>query len=439
MTEPLLLTCQKCGERVRIRAGEDLGRCEACNSLVPRVPVVVVRPTQEEPLSFRLVLIGSLVLLAAGAFAMRRLRRPLDADSSASAPPQPTYTAPPETPPETAPAGELAWDPDARAPVLLPTEHSGAEDFFGFFRVWDGRSAWTAYGGAFNGATLATLWRTEAIDPQLLKREGVVPLAAVVGSSIVVSDATPTLRVFDLATGNKLSTLRMADAVVEICKPKDATAAGAARVWVHVADEQNALIDLESGKAAFAPRPSWCDVAGSKDVRGGPCHEDFKNVAARAACLPGVEAPALEEGAVADYVLKDGPRAVVLGTKDAHPIAIGVGPGFKASWVTPLVADGTKPLPEAPHVAELWGDRLYAVYGKVYFDARVVALDAESGKRIWDVPLVGSVTGTLGDSGRGTARGLVVSKSRVYVSRSGGGLDVFDAADGKAVGTIGKK
>jgi outer membrane protein assembly factor BamB len=75
----------------------------------------------------------------------------------------------------------------------------------------------------------------------------------------------------------------------------------------------------------------------------------------------------------------------------------------------------------------------------LYFDARLVSLDAATGARLWDVPLVGSLpSSTADDVGRGEARGLVASKARVYVTRSGGGLDVFDAADGRAIGTIGR-
>jgi outer membrane protein assembly factor BamB len=216
-------------------------------------------------------------------------------------------------------------------------------------------------------------------------------------------------------------------------------------------------VDLETGKASFAAHPSWCALPEPKKAdpasswRKPPtqsadaaapsraCKDDFRNGVAEATCVPEVDAP-LVEGATSHYMLKNASGAVVLATKEDRPLAIGVGPGYKASWSTPLVVDDTKPVPEAPHVADLSDGRLYAVYAKVYFDARLVALDAASGSRIWDVPLVGSMaSSSLGDLGRGEARGLVASKRRVYVTRSGGGLDVFDAADGKAIGTIGKK
>ena len=52
MTEALLLSCPKCGNKVKVREDEDLGRCEACNGLVSRTLLVGAssEPT-EAPLS----------------------------------------------------------------------------------------------------------------------------------------------------------------------------------------------------------------------------------------------------------------------------------------------------------------------------------------------------------------------------------------------------
>ncbi len=417
------------------------------------------------------------MLLVAGAFAVRTLRKyrahPA-ADPSAEAP---LTMAPPPAAPEATPAGAIAWEADTLAPILVSVDPDEVEDIFGFFREWDGRSAWTAYGGVFDGATLAPVWRTEPIDPHLSKRDGVLPSALAVGSRLVVSDTSPILRVFDLARGTKLLSLRMADGVVDMCKGPDA-----ARVWVRVLGDQNALVDLDAGKATFAPRPAWCTTLddrsvgpathappkevtltalpagawaierplprpgrpagkGSAEQKPDPaCTHDFLNRLARATCLPADQGLKLEDGAVGRYVLKSGTAEVLLGLSEDRPIAVGFGPGSKQTWSTPLVPDETKPVPEAPRVAELVDGTLYAVYGKVYFDARVAAFDAGSGERRWDVPLVGSVaSGSIGGSERGEARGLVASKTRVYVPRAGGGLDVFNAKDGSTVGTIGKK
>jgi hypothetical protein len=463
MSEALLLKCQKCETRVRIREDEETGRCEACNAVVTRssrepsggatgggpAPRPPAGPQGEaQGLTPTVVLIGSLLLIVAGAAAFRTFKKGGVGSSPASSG-EAVYVPAPVVAAKEAPAGEIAWETEALAPVVVAANADGVEDIFGFFRVWDGRSAWTSHGGVFDGATLRPLWRSDPIDPQILKRQGIVPAALPVGARIIVSDATPTLRVFEIASGNKIASLQMADVVVNMCKAPDP----AARIWVQVAGDQHALVDLDTRKATFAPRPAWCSLPepppreGAARKKGAAdaappsqaCKDDFRNGIARAACAPGDDAPPID-GVQNHYMLKNGGAAVVLATKDDRPIAIGVGPGYKPSWATPLVADDTKPRPEAPHVAELVDGKLYAVFAKVYFDARLVALDASTGARIWDVPLVGSMaSSSLGDLGRGEARSLAASKTRVYVTRSGGGLDVFDATDGKAIGTIGKK
>jgi outer membrane protein assembly factor BamB len=108
-------------------------------------------------------------------------------------------------------------------------------------------------------------------------------------------------------------------------------------------------------------------------------------------------------------------------------------------WQRAVAADpSTLATESAPRVAELAGGRLYVVYGKEYFDARLEALDAKTGQTAWDVPLVGSLPRHDAFGSRGDAVSVVVSESRVYVARSEGGLDVFDAKTGAAVGRIGK-
>jgi hypothetical protein len=51
--------------------------------------------------------------------------------------------------------------------------------------------------------------------------------------------------------------------------------------------------------------------------------------------------------------------------------------------------------------------------------------------------VVGSLPRADAFGTRGDATSLVVTESRVYVARAGGGLDVFDAKTGATVGTIG--
>jgi hypothetical protein len=180
---------------------------------------------------------------------------------------RPATHLPPKRPPSTrhppvvvpvtpTPAGEVAWEPSGRAPIVASINADAVEDVFGFFRVWDGLSAWVVYAGAFDGATLKEMWRSDALDPQIAKQPGVVPLALIAGPRIVVADTSPTLRVYTLATGQKQTTLQLLGPVAELCLSPD----DPSRVWAKVVGEGDAMLDLRTGKSTIGPRPRWCPV-----------------------------------------------------------------------------------------------------------------------------------------------------------------------------------
>ena len=460
-----VLSCPKCRAPVRLREGETKVQCTGCGATVSMWDKAVDEaPAAQEGAGDRLrqaVLVGSLLILAGAFVTLATMRRHRGAQARPVVKEAPIYTAPPNIAVAPAPAGEVAWEANARAPVVAAINADGVEDVFGFFRVWDGTSAWIAYAGAFDGATLKPLWRSEAIDPQLVKQAGVLPMAIVLGSRILVADSSPTLRVYTLATGEKQTTLKLSGPVARLCRSPDQPA----RVWARVVGDGDTMLDLDSGKSTLAPRPKWCPASPDEPpvtpkakkvpvpivipalIPPPPprtresiaCMETFINGAvAEATC----HAPELLAGPAAPrvfrpgYVLTDGTLTVALGTKDDLPFAVS---RTKATpWIHPFVTDDTKAKPRSPAVAELAQGRLYAVYDKVYFDARVAVLDARTGQTVWEAPLVGSLPGTEG-LGRGEARGLVATAARVYVVRAGGGLDIFDASSGKAIGTIGKQ
>jgi hypothetical protein len=399
------------------------------------------------------ILVLSLLGLAAGFVMLANARRPRAVRETPAPPPTPIYTAPPVVPVTPTPAGEVAWEANGRAPVVLPINGDAVEDVFGFFRVWDGLSAWTVYAGAFDGATLKEMWRSDALDPQIAKQPGVVPLALIAGPRVVVADTSPTLRVYTLASGQKQTTLQLLGPVAELCLAPD----DSAKVWAKVMGDGDAMLDLRTGKSTITARPKWCPVpayraglpaplpkratpaqiaaAARNAKQAAVCTDVFTNaVVAHATC----HAPDDDAGGAGfkpAYTLTDGSLAVAVGTNNDKPFAES---RTKANpWVHGFVTDDTKAKPSAPAVAELEQGRLYAVYEKVYFDARVAALDARTGEALWEAPLVGSVPGPEGP-GRGEARALVATPARVYVARSGGELDIFDASNGKLLGTIGK-
>jgi hypothetical protein len=344
--------------------------------------------------------------------------------------PMPPPPLPPAAPPSV-PAGEIAWISDARGPLLLARGGDEAEDIFGFFRVWDGRSAWTTHAGAFHGSTLELAWQTEALDPWLIRKSGVVPVAIALGKRVVVADGTDQLRVYK-RSGEKEATFRVAVAPRDLCGLPDGT-----KVWIDA--DPPAMLDVDAGTVVSnAAEPAAC----KKPARSSRISPDQVPWGAP----PNPRVPAIEGVDVARAVT-DGTAQIALGataTKNADggrsiPTAIAYAPGGKVLWQRAVAADpSTLATESAPRVAELAGGRLYVVYGKEYFDARLEALDAKTGQTAWDVPLVGSLPRHDAFGSRGDAVSVVVSESRVYVARSEGGLDVFDAKTGAAVGRIGK-
>jgi len=394
----------------------------------------------------------SLVALGVGLAGVAWTRHQRLAKTEAPATPTPIYTAPAIAPVAPTPEGELAWEPVARAPLVTFINGDGVEDVFGFFRVWDGRSAWVAHAGAFDGATMKPLWQSEPLDPQLLKQPGIFPLAVVAGKRIVVADASPTLRVFDLGSGEKLSTLKVGGAVMDVCVSPDQPT----RIWVKVRGGGDTFVDLATDKSDSAPRPKWCPelpyqreaaalpemptpkelaVVATRNAEDAACERAFENAPlAHAACR--VPLGPAHDGFLPAYELTDGTSSVALGLKDEKPRVESRTSG--SPWGRTFGSDDTKLKPVAPFVAELAFGRVYAVYERVYFDARLAALDARTGEVVWEAPLVGSLPGPDG-SGRGEARGLVATATRLYVVRAGGGLDAFEASSGKPVGSIGKQ
>jgi hypothetical protein len=366
------------------------------------------------------------------------------------------YTAPPVAAVAPTPEGEVAWEPSARAPVVALINADAVEDIFGFFRVWDGRSAWIPYAGAFDGATMKELWHTEPLDPQLLKRPGIVPLAVVAGPRIVVADTTSTLRVYTLASGEKELTLKMTGPVMDVCKAPDSPSSN--KIWVKVVGGTDSMLDLVAHKSDAAPRPKWCPEQAYQNTEVAPpprhptpadlalvasrkaelaaCAQTFENaVLAQAACRAPASPPAAV-GFIPGYELSSGELSVALGTKDGRAYAES---RAKASpWVLNLLPDDEHAKDAVPAVADVAFGRLYTVVDRVYFDARLLALDAKTGQTLWQAPVVGSLPTSEG-TGRGLAHALFATAARVYVVRAGGGLDVFDASSGAPVGTLGKQ
>src|SRR5215472_913189 len=228
-----VIKCPSCAAPVRFAEGEEQTRCEACNVVVVRNDVAAQKGAApfrgsasegggsggEVPRGAIAVLAVVLGLLV-GLYGMREYKRRLAAKPRA---PKPAPTAPVlDVPPvsSTTPAADaIAWEAEARAPVPVAADDDEVEDVLGFFRAWDGRSAWISYAGVFRGKDLSPAWRSEPLDPWILRRgEGVVPTAVVVGKHAVLADTGDTLRVYNVATGERESTFKLGGDVLELCK-----------------------------------------------------------------------------------------------------------------------------------------------------------------------------------------------------------------------------
>ena len=407
----------------------------------------------------------SLIALAAGFVGLALTKQ------KAAHPPQPPvhaepiYTAPAKVIVAPTPEGEIAWDARARSPVVAPVNGDGVEDIIGFFRVWDGRSAWITHAGAFDGATFKPLWRSDPLDPQIVRRNGVVPSAVVVGPKVVLSDATQTIYVHGIANGERLSTIKFPSLVLDVCRAPDTPD----RVWVDVEHEGSSFVDLGTEKLTLAPRPTWCPARLDRPEevvaprRGPPtklaasrphltqvaatqtverlhdivaCGKAFANLGLAHASCHASDTSKTTDGFLPVYDLTDGTVSVSMGITKGAPFVTSTTKG--SPWTYGFITDDTKPRPVVPEVADLAPGRLYAVYERIYFDAKLAAVDTQTGKLLWETPLLGSV-GDVEGAGRGGARSLVSTAARVYVARSGGGLEVFDATNGTRLGGIGKQ
>jgi hypothetical protein len=348
-----VVACTICGTPTRLAQGQDEARCEKCNALVRRA----APPGEAGGDNGVGVMIAAIAVLCAAGAGVWMLGRPVTppppARTTASATGRPK--PPPLTAPPSVPAGELAWVPQAR-PTLAAIDDDGVEDVFGFFRVWDGHSAWTTFAGAFRGTTLAPMWRTEPLDPWLVRKPGIVPMAVAVGKRLVVADATESVRVYAMS-GDKLATYKLAEPPRDLCALPDG------RVWID--GDAPTTLDVDSGKVVVAAAvPGSCKrpvrpappkfredagVALARTQWTAACEGSYQNRLGRATCLPPQQVPALA-GIDVRYAVTDGTTQVALGTSmpaqgagqaRSEPTAVAYGSGGSVAWKRPIAADTT--------------------------------------------------------------------------------------------------
>jgi hypothetical protein len=297
------------------------------------------------------------------------------------------------------------WQPSV---VPMKLDDDDTEDFIGAYRILSANLQ--LYVGGFDGRSLKGTW---SAGPYGTLSEGAVSTwLAVVGRRVLVTDFRARGHVLDARTGHELSVVTFSDKARRACAAPNGHGA-----LVEVSDGKNVVVDLETFAVTPAPHAEKCPGSFSDEVcafAGAPC----------------VEATANAPETRGHWTLGAGAGAVTLGVKNpgtATPIAFAAG---GHGWKTVIPEDPAR-VETSPRDggADLAGGLFVTTYGLVgHGGARLVALDAATGERKWDVAIPGSDTAPAGV--RATA-------SRVYVPHWTK-LHVFDLKTGRLIGTLGR-
>lgn len=383
--------------------------------------IAELRGRSRSPAGALFAAIGVAVLVAAGgvmvAFRMAaRKPAPPAIGVAVPVPADVPNTAPDDGPGAggVVPAGEhLQWGAGfgpSVAPVFLNDD--AVEDFVGLYRIMSE----DLYVGGFDGKTLGRVWKSAPLGSL---SDGVAYTHfALAGRRVAVTDFRANVHVLEVATGAEVGKVVLSDRARRVCAPpKDVSA-----VWIEVADGKDVLVDTQTLTSKPSSAPAWCRP---RSTPGSGCE------GGSAACsLAG--ASVRVAGFRAEVVLAAGDRRVAIGARDpgtATPMAVGLDARGGATWTATLPDDPAIAHPGAP-LADLAAGKLFACFELSSRGSRLVALDVETGARLWDVQVPRSTEGS-------GPWAITATATRVYVPHWTW-LDVLDATNGKLVGTVGK-
>ncbi len=263
---------------------------------------------------------------------------------------------------------------------------------------------------AVDGATLEERWRVGPLGTYSEAYRST--LLAVGGGVVVVSDKSPRLHVVDLATGHDDASRgwALSDAASALCAGGDG-----ARAWVEVVDGKNLLVDFGKHEGHAQPRPpAWCHPVGISMGAG--------RATARGPKLTGARVEA---------ALTDGDAGVALAVKapgTPTPRAVGFDPRtLEQRWESPLAPPGQAAEHHFDWHVALAGGRAVVEYTQPSDSStHLVALDAATGRRLWDVPV--EANGQISELHLTAARAYVVLNTK---------LTVLDAESGVVRGELG--
>jgi outer membrane protein assembly factor BamB len=292
-------------------------------------------------------------------------------------------------------------------PSVFPAriDDDAVEDFVGLYDVFGGGPRV----GGFDGRTLQRRW---ASAPLGTADEGTSSThVGVAGGRVLVTDRRAQAHVLDLRTGQEVAVVKLSDRAEQVCARPDG-----AEFWIGVADGHNVTVSVSTAQVAPTTKPA-------------PCPESFPDQVCAYARAPCRASTADAPGAKGRWTLGTGKGAVTLGNRSpgtAVPMAFAAG---GKGWLRPLLDDPAL-MDSGGTSADLAGGLFVAAYSALSHGYRLMALDAATGERRWDVAI------PCGGEGNGP-RGITATETRVYVPHWTW-LDVFELSTGKHVGTVGR-
>lgn len=307
----------------------------------------------------------------------------------------------------------LVWfEPEAPVPLPLP---DGGEGLVGLV-IRAAASGSQLELDAFDGA-LAPLWRDGPLG-----RGADGPLAFHVasdGQSVVLTDARPTLRVYEGQTGAPRFALPLSVAARQLCP------AGPGRFELLLADGARWLLDVEKQHLT----PGTLDAC-SPPPTGGACAALLARSRLHAQCVePGALQP--PAGVTAAYALREGELTVLVGREARSAATVLV--GYRAGalrWRQTLPFTDAQLAPRQPLRVELGAGSLLvkAAMREAPFHPRLRVYDPESGALRFDRELPREE--------HAQAPSLMLTPTRIAVPTAGA-LFVLDAQSGALRGQLG--
>jgi hypothetical protein len=200
--------------------------------------------------------------------------------------------------------------------------------------------------------------------------------------------------------------VKLSDRAEQVCARPDG-----AEFWIGVADGHNVTVNVSTAQAAPTATPAPCPKSLCAYARA-PC-------AASTADAP---------SARGRWTFGTGKGAVTLGNRSpgtAVPLAFAAG---GKGWLRSLLDDPAL-MGHDETSADLASGLFVAAYSVLPEGYRLLALDAATGDRRWDVAI------PCGGEGTGPS-GITATETRVYVPHWTW-LDVFELSTGKHLGTVG--